>query len=69
MEQLRTRHNCTKEGSFEFSYIGGQTGPKGRLLDIIKCKICSREWIEVRIGMQVIRKADDFMELETFTGK
>lgn len=38
------KHNCTKEGEFEFVIIAMTPNDKDR----IKCKVCGREWEEVK---------------------
>ena len=40
----RNRHNCTKEGEFEFVDIALTKDGT----DKIKCKICGRVWQEIR---------------------
>ncbi len=42
--ETRTRHNCTKEGNFEFVEVAISKDTK----DKIKCQICGRIWEEVR---------------------
>ena len=62
----RIRHNCTKEGKFIFTFIGGTSNnPLGSYLDRIKCKICDREWIEIRDPIRVVRKPDNFVEYDS----
>ena len=39
---MEIKHNCIKEGEFEFISVD----PFGKIPDIIKCKICGREWEE-----------------------
>jgi len=46
---MEIKHNCTKEGDFDFVVIEGNY-PNGEVIekDIIKCNICKRKWEEIK---------------------
>ena len=39
---MEIKHNCTKEGNFEFTEVD----PFGKLPDKMKCLECGRIWVE-----------------------